>query len=83
MVWRHGSPAQRPRVAGRRVTLGCDSVLTAIGHGCGRTLRSTIEEYLQSHRVFALVKVESDEDAADGLISLVKSSGFGPLGCRV
>ncbi len=42
-------------------------------------LRNTIEEYLQSHRVSALVKVDSDTDVSDGLISLLKSYGFGPL----
>jgi hypothetical protein len=42
-------------------------------------LKRTIEEYLDSHRVSALVKVETDTDVADGLISLVKSYGFGPL----
>jgi hypothetical protein len=42
-------------------------------------IRRTIEEYLESHRVSALVKVESDVDVAEGLISLVKSYGFGPL----
>ena len=42
-------------------------------------LRHTIEEYLETHRVSALVKIESDIDVADGLISLVKSYGFGPL----
>jgi amino acid transporter len=42
-------------------------------------LRTTIEEYLDAHRVTALVKVESDRDVADGLIALVKSYGFGPL----
>jgi amino acid transporter len=42
-------------------------------------LRRTIEEYLESHRVSALVTVELDADVADGLISLVRSYGFGPL----
>ena len=41
--------------------------------------RATIEHYLESHAVSALVKVDSDADMADGLISLVKSYGFGPL----
>lgn len=43
------------------------------------SLRTTIESYLESHRVPALVKVESDADIGDGLIALVKSYGFGPL----
>ncbi len=42
-------------------------------------LKRAIEEYLRSHRVPALVKVEADADVSDGLISLVKSYGFGPL----
>ena len=42
-------------------------------------LRRAIEEYLSAQRVAALVKVESEADVGDGLISLVKSYGFGPL----
>jgi solute carrier family 12 (sodium/potassium/chloride transporter), member 2 len=42
-------------------------------------LRRAIQEYLAGQRVPALVKVESDEQVADGLIALVKSYGFGPL----
>ncbi len=42
-------------------------------------LRRAIEEHLSSQRIAALVKVESEGEVADGLISLVKSYGFGPL----
>jgi hypothetical protein len=42
-------------------------------------LKATIEDYLLSQRVSALVQIQSDKDVADGLISLVKSYGFGPL----
>ena len=42
-------------------------------------IRGSIEHYLESQQVPALVKVETDRDVADGLISLVKSYGFGPL----
>lgn len=43
------------------------------------SIRAAIERYLATHEVPALVKVAPDADVADGLISLVKSYGFGPL----
>ena len=43
------------------------------------SIRAAIERYLAAHQVPALVKVAPDANVSDGLISLVKSYGFGPL----
>jgi hypothetical protein len=42
-------------------------------------LREAIEEYLEAHKISALVKIQTDRSVTDGLIALVKSYGFGPL----
>lgn len=43
------------------------------------TVRTAIERHLESQRLPALVKVDTDPDVTDGMIALVKSYGFGPL----
>lgn len=42
-------------------------------------VRTAIERHLETQRIAALVKVDTDPDVTDGLIALVKSYGFGPL----
>jgi hypothetical protein len=44
-----------------------------------QSIQEAIEKYLESHKLPALVKVETDIDVGTGLIALVKSYGFGPL----
>ena len=43
------------------------------------SLTTSIEQYLESHMVPALVRVEIDRDVTGALMALVKSYGFGPL----
>ena len=52
-----------------------------IGDKPGRLekLRDTITQYLDDNKVSALVKIQTDRSVTDGLVSLVKSYGFGPL----
>ncbi len=43
------------------------------------TLRGAITKYLADNKVTAFVKIHTDRSVTDGLVSLVKSYGFGPL----
>jgi solute carrier family 12 (sodium/potassium/chloride transporter), member 2 len=44
-----------------------------------RSMRRSLEEYLDGRNVAAFVKLHADRSVSDGLISLVDSYGFGPL----
>ncbi len=68
-------------LAGDSGLLTVAAVLPADNGESGRSeaLTASIEQYLDSHKVAALVRVESDPDVPAALMALVKSYGFGPL----
>ncbi len=68
-------------LAGEAGLLTVATVLPETHNGDDRIdrTRRAIEGHLSANKVSALVKVVTDEDVIEGLMSLVKSYGFGPL----
>jgi solute carrier family 12 (sodium/potassium/chloride transporter), member 2 len=66
-------------LAGPNGLLTVASVVPEPSSGSAADTQRAIESHLEGERIPALVKVIADRDVANGMLSLVKSYGFGPL----